>query len=74
MAKFNKGEIRIDPENFLKPEEMQRYSSESYILVKLKEAGAPIRGTVYLRRDDSFEWKHYIDDNTYEHVYSWEKL
>ena len=72
--KFNKGEIRIDPENFLRPEVMQGYFTESFIMLKLKEAGAPIRGTVYLRRDEGFDWKYYIDDETYEHVYTWEKL
>ena len=74
MAKFNKGSIRIKEENFLKPEEIKQLTSESYVLRKLKEAGAPVRGTVYLRRDEGFEWKHYIDKDTYEHVYTWEKL
>lgn len=74
MAKYNRGEVRIFHEDFLKPEIINQLTAESYVMWKLKDAGAPIRGTVYLRREEGFEWKHYIDDETREHVYTWEKL
>jgi hypothetical protein len=74
MAVKNKGSIRIHEANFLKPEEINQLTSESYVLWKLKEAGAPVRGTVYLRREDGFKWTHEFNQVTQEHVYSWEKL
>tara|TARA_R100001198_G_C5243363_1_gene221840 strand:+ start:10270 stop:10491 length:222 start_codon:yes stop_codon:yes gene_type:complete len=73
VAKYNKGKIVIPHEDFLKPEEIQQLTSESYIMRKLKEAGAPIRGTVYLRRDEGFDWKSYINEDG-DYVYTWEKL
>jgi len=39
-------------------------NSEQMILRILKDKGVPMRGTIYLTQDDSYEYKHKFDTMT----------